>query len=291
MRVRYLGGPTAILEIGGVRLLTDPTFDLPGEYRIGERVLTKTQGPALGPGELGPVDAVLLSHDQHADNLDRAGREYVQSAWVMLSTAAARERLGEPVRVLSNWEEAELQGAGGGALRVTGVPARHGPEGSEPLVGEVTGFVLSGPGLPTVYVSGDNASLDLMRVIAARVGSFDVALLSAGAAETRAPRGGVPYAHERARGGGRPDPRLSADRTDPLRRLGALHPGRRRAAGRLRASGTRRASPPLLEPATASISRVSRRRRRACGDDLVVLRAEVAFDQVPLVLELEDAAS
>jgi hypothetical protein len=46
--VQYLGGPTAILEIGGVRMLTDPTFDLPGEYPIGERVLTKTHVPAIG---------------------------------------------------------------------------------------------------------------------------------------------------------------------------------------------------------------------------------------------------
>jgi hypothetical protein len=45
VRVQYLGGPTAILEIGGVRLLTDPTFDPPGEYPIGERMLTKTRGP------------------------------------------------------------------------------------------------------------------------------------------------------------------------------------------------------------------------------------------------------
>ncbi|GDY66023.1 hypothetical protein SAV14893_054160 [Streptomyces avermitilis] len=69
-------------------------------------------------------------------------------------------------------------------LRVTAVPALHGPEGSEPIVGEVTGFVLSGEGLPTVYVSGDNASLDVVRAIAGRLGPFDVAVLFAGAART-----------------------------------------------------------------------------------------------------------
>ena len=184
MRVQYLGGPTAILEIGGVRTLTDPTFDPPGEYPIGERVLTKTDGPALEPREIGRVDAVLLSHDQHPDNLDRAGLEYLRTAPVAFSTGAAHERLGDPVRALPNWEHAELARPGGATLRLTGVPARHGPEGSEQLVGEVTGFVLSGAGLPTVYVSGDNAALDLVHVIAERLGPFDVALLNVGAAQT-----------------------------------------------------------------------------------------------------------
>jgi L-ascorbate metabolism protein UlaG (beta-lactamase superfamily) len=184
MRVQYLGGATAILEIGGLRMLTDPTFDPPGSYPIGERALTKTQGPALGPDELGIVDAVLLSHDQHPDNLDRAGREYLKRVPVVFSTPSAQRRLGDPVQVLPNWQQTELTGASGSVLRLTGVPARHGPKGSEELVGEVTGFVLSGAGLQTVYVSGDNASLDLVRVIAQRHGPFDVALLSAGAAQT-----------------------------------------------------------------------------------------------------------
>jgi L-ascorbate metabolism protein UlaG (beta-lactamase superfamily) len=127
---------------------------------------------------------VLLSHDQHPDNLDRAGRDYLETVPVVLSTASARGRLGDPMLALTAWEQAELRGEGGASLRITGVPARHGPEGSEHLVGEVTGFAISGPGLPTVYVSGDNASLDLVRVIAERLGPFDVALLSAGAAQT-----------------------------------------------------------------------------------------------------------
>jgi L-ascorbate metabolism protein UlaG (beta-lactamase superfamily) len=184
MHVQYLGGPTALIELGGVRLLTDPTFDEPGDYPIGERVLTKTQRPALDPAELGPVDAVLLSHDQHPDNLDRAGRDYLDSVPVVFSTASARKRLRDPVRALPAWEWTKLRGKGGTSLRITGVPARHGPEGSEHLVGEVTGFVLSAPDLPTVYVSGDNASIDFVRVIADRLGPFDVALLFAGAAQT-----------------------------------------------------------------------------------------------------------
>lgn len=183
LHVRYLGGPTAVMELGGVRLLTDPTFDPPGEYPVGDRRLVKTNGAALTPERVGPVDVVLLSHDQHPDNLDRLGAAYVESAPLTLSTASAAERLGGTVRALPSWETFEIPRPGG-ALRVTAVPARHGPPGSEPLVGEVTGFALSGPGLPGVYVSGDNAALEYVEEIAGRLGPFDVAFLFAGAART-----------------------------------------------------------------------------------------------------------
>ncbi|WP_395107788.1 MBL fold metallo-hydrolase [Actinomadura sp. SCN-SB] len=184
LSVRYLGGPTAVIEAGGLRLVTDPTFDEPGDHPIGDRALTKTMPPSAGPGEVGPVDAVLLSHDQHPDNLDRSGRAYLGGVPLTLSTGSARGRLGDPVRALPNWEHVELPRPDGGTLRVTGVPALHGPPGTEHLVGEVTGFVLSGSGLPTTYVSGDNASLDLVRAIAGRLGPMDVAVLFAGGAKT-----------------------------------------------------------------------------------------------------------
>ncbi|MDH6121649.1 MBL fold metallo-hydrolase [Kitasatospora sp. GAS204B] len=184
LTIRYIGGPTALIEIGGLRLLTDPTFDGPGEYPIGSRTLVKTAGPAVPLSELGPVDAVLLSHDQHPDNLDAAGRGYLETAPLVLSTAAAHQRLGAVVRALSTWEHLELPRPDGGLLRITAVPALHGPAGSEPLVGEVTGFVLTGAGLPSVYLSGDNASLDLVRAVAERFGPVEVAVLFAGAART-----------------------------------------------------------------------------------------------------------
>jgi L-ascorbate metabolism protein UlaG (beta-lactamase superfamily) len=146
----------------------------------------KTTGPALPAAQLAPVDAVLLSHDHHPDNLDTLGRTYLADAPLALSTPSAHERLGATVRALPTWTHVDLpRGDGGpGALRVTAAPALHGPKGSEPLVGEVTGFVLSGEGLPKVYVSGDNADLDLVREIADREGPFDIAVLFAGAART-----------------------------------------------------------------------------------------------------------
>lgn len=180
--VRYVGGPTAILEIGGARLLTDPTFDPPGEYPIGSRKLTKTTGPALRPDEMGPIDVVLLSHDQHPDNLDRLGRAHLERASRVLSTASAFDRIGAPIEALPSWEQVDVEDSDG--LKITAVPALHGPPGSESLVGEVTGFVINGDDIPTVYVSGDNASLDIVREVSQRFASIDVAVLFAGGAKT-----------------------------------------------------------------------------------------------------------
>jgi L-ascorbate metabolism protein UlaG (beta-lactamase superfamily) len=67
----------ALFEIGGVRLLTDRVFDPPGaRYHFGWGALSrKSSTPALSPDPVGSIDAILLSHDQPGDNLDRAGRE------------------------------------------------------------------------------------------------------------------------------------------------------------------------------------------------------------------------
>ncbi len=183
IEITVVGGPTAIIEIGGVRLLTDPTFDEPGDYDLGGRVLTKTTPPALTPAGVGEIDAVLLSHDQHPDNLDAAGRRYLATAERVFSTASAAARI-PGVTAVPTWTTVDVPRPDGRALHVTAVPAQHGPDGSEPIVGEVTGFVLTGDGTPTVYVSGDNASLAVVETIAARFPAIDVAVLFAGAAQT-----------------------------------------------------------------------------------------------------------
>ncbi len=46
VKITLIGGPTALLEVGGLRVLTDPTFDPPGSY-AGAATLTKLTGPAL----------------------------------------------------------------------------------------------------------------------------------------------------------------------------------------------------------------------------------------------------
>jgi L-ascorbate metabolism protein UlaG (beta-lactamase superfamily) len=184
MTAQLIGGPTAVFDIGGVRLVTDPTFDPPGNHLVGSRNLVKTGGPAVPLDHLGDIDAVLLSHDQHPDNLDAEGRKLLKRVPLVLSTAAAAQRLGGTVRNLPAWQHHILATPGGGNLRVTGVPAQHGPAGTEHLTGEVRGFVLSGDGLPTVYISGDNTSLSVVREVADHAGPIDIAVLFAGRARS-----------------------------------------------------------------------------------------------------------
>ncbi|MEU4408076.1 MBL fold metallo-hydrolase [Streptosporangium sp. NPDC023963] len=179
-----LGGPTTVIDAGGLRVVVDPTFDDPGPHGY----LTKTLGPALTEDRLGAVDLVLVSHDAHPDNLDDRGRAFARAAHLTLTVPGAADRLGAPAVGLAPWATFVLpRPDGGGDLSVLAVPAVHGPEDGERdpegnINCEVTGFVLSGRGLPTVYVSGDNASMRAVAAIARHVPEIDAAVLNAGAA-------------------------------------------------------------------------------------------------------------
>ena len=184
VRVTYIGGPTALIEWGGFRLLTDPTFDPAGEsYATSAYTLRKTMGPALAPSAIGELDAVLLSHDHHFDNLDRAGRAMLGQAHTVLTTVAGAERLGENAVGLPQWARHELHGAKDTVLRVTATPARHGPEAGDR--GPVIGFALERDGEQgAVYFSGDTVWYEGVREVAGRF-AVRVALLNCGAARVK----------------------------------------------------------------------------------------------------------
>jgi L-ascorbate metabolism protein UlaG (beta-lactamase superfamily) len=157
--ITYVGGPTALLEVAGLRLLTDPTFDPAGrKYNFGWGTSSrKLQDPALAPAELAPIAAVLLSHDQHDDNLDDAGRAMLPSAGRVITTPAGERRLGGNALGLAPWSSTTLQAPGGPEVRITATPCRHGPPLSGPIVGEVAGFVLEWEGQRdgALWLSGD----------------------------------------------------------------------------------------------------------------------------------------
>jgi len=185
IQITYIGGPTALLEMGGARLLTDPTFDPGGsQYTTAVYTLRKSLGPAIDAASIGHVDAVLLSHDHHFDNLDRAGRSFLSHADAVITTSAGAERLGRPVIGLAPWASLDLPAANGRRLRVTSTPARHGPPNGDR--GPVTGFVLETDGHrgPCVYVSGDTVWYEGVAEVARRY-QVAVAVLFMGAARVR----------------------------------------------------------------------------------------------------------
>ena len=189
IEVTYIGGPTAVLSIAGVRFITDPTFDAPGnDYPVGSVTLRKTGGPALQPQELGPIDVALVSHDQHPDNLDTAGRALLGDIPLVLTTQAGAQRLRHGAVGLAPWQATTIESPDGPTLRVTATPARHGPDGIEKIVGDVVGFMVSdvGSNSDLVYVTGDTVwyagTMEVARRFRPRV-----VLLFGGAASTRGP--------------------------------------------------------------------------------------------------------
>ena len=181
--VTHIGGPTVLVEVDGWRILTDPTFDPPGRtYHFGYgSASTNTHGPAIAPSELGEVDAVLLSHDHHGDNLDDAGRALRPSAGVVVTTESGAGRLGGNARGLREWETTTLEADGTPTIEVTATPCRHGPPLSRPLVGDVIGFALAWDGQQhgVVWISGDTVLYPGVRDVARRL-DVDLALLHLG---------------------------------------------------------------------------------------------------------------
>ena len=183
-RITHIGTATLLLEIGPMRLLTDPTFDPPGgNYNFGFGTSsTKLTAPSISPEDIGDIDAILLSHDQHEDNLDEAGRALLPRAGKVITTNAAAKRLGNNAIGLKPWQSTIIK-SDDSEIKVTAVPARHGSLWSHIIVGETTGFVLEWNGQEhgALYISGDTVWFNGMHEIAYRF-KIDTAILHIGKA-------------------------------------------------------------------------------------------------------------
>src|SRR5690242_651966 len=109
VKLTYIGGPTALIEVAGLRILTDPAFDPKGtDYPTNIYTLHKLSDPEIKAAELGDIDIILLSHDHHFDNLDNSGRQLLEKAKTVITTIAGAERLGQKTIGLANWETIEI---------------------------------------------------------------------------------------------------------------------------------------------------------------------------------------
>jgi L-ascorbate metabolism protein UlaG (beta-lactamase superfamily) len=173
VRLTHIGGPTVLIEFAGWRILSDPTFDPPGRrYKFGWGTASnKVTGPSMSVAELGPLDAVLLTHDHHADNLDDAGREVLNGASTVVTTVAGARRIGAGASGLEPWEVTHLERDGAPTIDVTATPCRHGPPLSRPVVGDVIGFSLRWPGQThgELWFTGDTVVHRRLRPVGQRL--------------------------------------------------------------------------------------------------------------------------
>ncbi|OTA96202.1 hypothetical protein M434DRAFT_393060 [Hypoxylon sp. CO27-5] len=161
--VTYIGTATAIIDIDGVTFLTDPYFSPEGTaWDVGIATLTSHYEPAISLDKLPPIDAVLLSHEDHPDNLDELSRTRLLNGRRVLTTVDGAAKLSPRLGVqgLRPWEKTTLN-IGGKHFDVTATPCQHLPGG------ECTGFVFTNEdfgttgGLPNaIYFSGDTIYLE-----------------------------------------------------------------------------------------------------------------------------------
>jgi L-ascorbate metabolism protein UlaG (beta-lactamase superfamily) len=143
--VTWLGHATALLELDGTRVLTDPVL----RERVGP--LVRIAAP-VSPGAIEHVDCVLLSH-LHADHADLPSLRNVAAAAPVVAPRHAAQwlrRAGvEVVHELSPGDEILI-----GRLRVRGTPAIHASR-RRPLgpSAQPIGYVVTGS--RSVYFAGD----------------------------------------------------------------------------------------------------------------------------------------
>ncbi|HEY0637078.1 MAG TPA: MBL fold metallo-hydrolase [Pseudonocardiaceae bacterium] len=184
----FVGTATTVLRIGGFTLMTDPNFLRRGQraylgYGLSTRRLTE---PAMGPADLPSLDAVLLSH-LHGDHFDRVARRSLPRDVPVVTTRQAARRLGRrgfhACSALRTWQSHTLERPGE-RLRVTAVPAVHGPGPVNALLPEVMGSVLEWerPGRPTLrlYVTGDTLYRRRLRELTERFPELDAMVVHLG---------------------------------------------------------------------------------------------------------------
>lgn len=196
VRVTWIGHATALVQLPGVSLLTDPVwsdrsspFGFAGPHRFVE--------PPMELDDLPPVDAVLLSHD-HYDHLDRSTVDALHrrfgDALAWLTPLGYREWFAargiERVVERDWWEEADLPGG----FRAVCTPARHWtrrrPGGANSRLWGGWAVLPAGGGGeggagPRVWFAGDSGYCPAFAEIGARLGPFDVSLVPIGAYEPR----------------------------------------------------------------------------------------------------------
>lgn len=187
--IYFIGNATVLIRFAGFAILTDPSFIHKHEQTwLGYGLhTTRLTDPACDLADLPPLDFVLLSHF-HGDHFDQAAEDGLDKALpivtVRQSAALLAERGFTNTLPLDPWQ-AQLILKGDAELRITALPARHGPLMIDFALPDVMGSLLEfsragGPPLVRLYVSGDTLLIDELAEIPRRFPDIDLGLLHLG---------------------------------------------------------------------------------------------------------------
>jgi L-ascorbate metabolism protein UlaG (beta-lactamase superfamily) len=184
LRVTWLGHSTMLVEIDGVRILTDPVWGprASPSALVGPK---RFQPVPISLREMPPVDVVVVSHD-HYDHLDyptiRALAKTSVPFVTSLGVGAHLEYWGvqaERITELDWWESYTVPNTG---VVLTAAPSQHfsgrGLKGRNSTLW--SSFAVRSPG-HSVFFSGDTGLTTEYRSIRERLGPFDVVMLEVGA--------------------------------------------------------------------------------------------------------------
>ena len=193
MIVTQIDTACCLIEIGDIKILTDPVLDKAGKlYHHGYGAFSRKIGnPTLDDTTLEGVNLILLSHPQHKDNFDRQGREFAKSVPLILSTQKIQKSYSNG-KGLKPWEFFEYSEPDKNTrLKITAMPAQHHPNWLPKFIsGEVIGFYIETDlSEETLYISGDTVYFDGINQIAERI-TPTYSLIHVGSAEFRYLTGG-----------------------------------------------------------------------------------------------------
>lgn len=184
LRATWLGHSTVLIEIDGVRVLTDPVW---GPRASPSRLFgPKRFQPVPVPlRSMPPIDLVLISHD-HYDHLDYPTiRELAKHAVpfaTSLGVGAHLETWGvssDRIVELDWWESFELPGSD---LVVTAAPSQHfSGRGLKDRNATLWSSLVIRSGRHSVFFSGDTGLTTEYQTIRERLGPFDLVMLEVGA--------------------------------------------------------------------------------------------------------------